>query len=83
MICLAIARERPVPPLAFVFERSTWWNCSKILCCSRSGTPGPVSATVMLKRPLTVEEANQGAALVCDHDLPCHCIAIVHDVPMT
>src|SRR5262249_52259528 len=29
-ICLAIARPRPVPPLALVRELSTCWNCSKI-----------------------------------------------------
>jgi hypothetical protein len=29
-ICLAMASPRPVPPLALVFELSTWWNWSKI-----------------------------------------------------
>ena len=34
-ICLAMASPRPVPPLAFVLELSTWWNWSKMrVCCS-------------------------------------------------
>src|SRR5262245_3178805 len=30
MICLAMAKPKPVPPLALVLELSTWWNWSKI-----------------------------------------------------
>src|SRR5262245_44524812 len=53
-ICLAMARPRPVPPLALVRELSTWWNCSKIRSCWSSGIPGPVSVT---KRPFRAPAA--------------------------
>jgi hypothetical protein len=60
-ISLAMARPSPVPPLARVFELSTWRNFSKIRSHS-SGIPGPVSLTLRVNRPL--------AAPGCDAYLP-------------
>src|SRR5215475_7190434 len=56
-ICLAMARPRPVPPLALVRELSTWWNCSKIRSCWSSGMPGPVSVTETAKWPFRAPAA--------------------------
>ena len=51
-ISLAMARPSPVPPLARVFELSTWRNFSKIRSRSSGGMPGPVSLTLTAKWPL-------------------------------
>jgi hypothetical protein len=39
----------PRPPLARVFELSTWRNFSKIRSHSAGGIPGPVSLTLTVK----------------------------------
>src|SRR6516225_9385231 len=44
-IRLAMARPRPVPPLALVCALSDCWNSSNILAWSASAIPGPVSVT--------------------------------------
>src|SRR5262245_12693173 len=48
-ISLAMARPSPVPPLARVFELSTWRNFSKTRSQSSAGIPGPVSLTLTVK----------------------------------
>src|SRR5262245_47786683 len=50
-ISLAMARPSPVPPLARVFELSTWRNFSKTRSHSSAGIPGPVSLTLTAKWP--------------------------------
>src|SRR5215469_9339372 len=70
MIRLAIARPSPLPPLVLVAELSAWWNSSKILTCSPSGIPGPVSHTATLNEPL------RARALIATSPLSVNLIAL-------